>query len=68
MYLRDRIIHVDGHIIGYQFNRKSLGSRRFTRRVRVSSEESQTGEAQVLGRKVRVRRICPESKFHWEVF
>jgi hypothetical protein len=68
MYLSNRIIHVDGHIIGYQFNRKSLGSRRFTRCVKVSSEASQVGEALVLGRKVRVRRVCPESKFHWEVF
>ncbi len=67
MYLRDRIIHVDGRIIGYQFNRQSLGARRFRRRVLVEAEESQEGEAQVLGRKVRVRRIL-ESEYHWEVF
>ena len=67
MYLRDRIIHVDGHVIGYQFNRQSLGARRFTRCVLVESEESQEGMALVLGRKVRVRRISG-SKFHWEVF
>ena len=67
MYLRDRNIHVDGKIIGYQFNRQSLGTRRFKRRVLVETEESQEGEAQVLGRKVRVRRILG-SPYHWEVF
>jgi len=67
MYLRDRIIHVDGHVIGYQFNRQSLRSRRLTRRVLVESEMCQMGIATVLGRSVRVRRIS-ESKFHWEVF
>jgi hypothetical protein len=67
MYLRDRIIYVDGQVIGYQFNRHSLGSRRFTRCVQVESEESQVGSATVLGRKVRVRRLSG-SMFHWEVF
>ena len=67
MYLRDRIIHVDGHVIGYQFNRQSLGSRRLTRRVLVESEVCQIGTATVLGRLVRVRRILG-SEYHWEVF
>ena len=67
MYLPNRIIHVDGHVIGYQFNRQSLGARRFTRHVLVESEVCQTGVATVLGRKVRVRRILG-SEYHWEVF
>jgi hypothetical protein len=58
VYLRNRTIHVDGHMIGYQFNRHSLGSRRLTRAVLVETEASQTGTALVLGRLVRVRRIC----------
>ena len=67
MYLRDRVIHVDGKVIGYQFNRQSLGSRRLRRAVAVETEASQTGIALVLGRSVRVRRICG-SQYHWEVF
>ena len=67
MYLRDRIIHVDGKIIGYQFNCQSLGSRRVTRTVMVETEESQTGISIVLGRRVRVRRILGLA-YHWEVF
>jgi hypothetical protein len=67
MYLRNRTIYVDGHVIGYQFNRQSLGSRRFKRRVLVESLDSQEGMVIMLGREVRVRRISG-SKFHWEVF
>jgi hypothetical protein len=67
MYLRSRVIHVDGKVIGYQFNRQSLGTRRFKRRVLIEAKESQEGEAHVLGRKVRVRRILG-SPYHWEVF
>jgi len=67
MYLRSRTIYVDGHVLGYQFNRHSLGSRRFTRGVQVSSPDSQTGTAMVLGRKVWVRRILG-SVYHWEVY
>lgn len=67
MYLQNRTIYVDGHVIGYQFNYRSLGSRRFKRRVIVESEESHEGVATILGREVRVRRIFG-SKFLWEVF
>ena len=67
MYLRNRTIHVDGRVIGYQFNRQSLGSRRLTRRVLVQSQDSQKGIVIVLGRKVRVRRIHG-SQSQWEAF
>ena len=65
--LRQRTIHANGSIIGYQFNCDSLGSRKFTRTVLVESEGSQTGTARVLGRDVRVRRILGLESL-WEVF
>lgn len=57
-------IFVDVRVIGYQFNKKSLGTRCLSRGVTLQTEK--IGSIFLFGRVLRVRRLGEKSHF-WEV-
>lgn len=59
------VIFVDGHVVGFQFNKNSAGARTFHRMVEV--KEDGTGRARIpaLGC-IRVRRI--ENSRFWQAY
>lgn len=59
------VIFVDGHVVGFQFNQKSMGMRTFRRMVEV--KEDGTGQARIpaLGT-IRIRRI--ENSRFWQAY
>ncbi len=65
--MRKQTIFVDGHTIGFQFNRKSLGFRTFRNRT-VTTEDEKTGTVHIpsIERTIRVRRISTSSC--WEAY
>lgn len=59
------VIFVDGHVVGYQFNQKSMGKRTFRRQVEVPENGTiTTVYIGLLGRDIRIQRLY-NSRF-WE--
>lgn len=69
MKLTGRIVHVDGNVVGFQFAKRSMGSRIFKKRtVEIDDRGNATAYIPVMQRSVRVRRLHPEYSWHWEAF
>lgn len=63
--LKNMTIFVDGQTVGYQFNKRSMGSRTFKNRtVKVSEDGTATAYIPFLQREIRVRRIY--ESHYWE--
>lgn len=64
--LHDQVVHVDGHDVGYQFNKKSLGNRILSpKSVWIIQQGDKRGIIKYLGREVRVRNFGGR---HWETY
>lgn len=69
MELKDRVIHVEGSVVGYQFAKKSMGSRTFKgRTVNLPADNGSIGTVYIplLKREVCVRRLVTGYDWHWE--
>ena len=69
MEFKNCVIYVDGRAVGYQFAKKSMGSRKFTgRTVEVTTETALFGTAYIpfLKRTISVKRLIASNNIHWE--
>ena len=60
-------IFVDGRVVGYQFNKKSMGTRTFHRLVELQKDGTGLVKIGTLARVIRVKRLGNKSRF-WEAY
>lgn len=66
--LKDCVIIVDGHKVGYQFNKKSMGSRTFRHHTVKLEGDTASAYISTLRRDIKVRRCWKDNSRFWEAY